>query len=183
MKLTIFYISLQKFDIMESYYSRHREEIIARVSKHQVGYRQTPMGRASRLIGNYNQFDKEAKREKGDLTAEWVCDNILFKPCAHCGKEGWQIIGCNRIDNSKPHTMDNVEPCCLECNRKLYYEEHKKKVGVYSLDGELIREFDTVTSCAKELGIGYGVVSSCCNNKYLREGNNVYKEYIIKRIC
>lgn len=28
-------------------------------------------------------------------------------------------MDCNRIDNSKPHTKDNVEPCCKSCNSRL----------------------------------------------------------------
>lgn len=59
-----------------------------------------------------------------NLTPQWIVDNILSKPCAHCGKTRWDVIGCNRIDNSKPHTKDNVEPCCMECNVELV---HPKK--------------------------------------------------------
>ena len=25
-------------------------------------------------------------------------------------------IGCDRVDNSKGHTKDNVVPCCITCN-------------------------------------------------------------------
>lgn len=74
--------------------------------------------RATQLLCAYRQSDKKADRGKGDLTIQWIIDNILSKPCSHCGKTGWDVIGCNRLDNSKPHTMDNVEPCCKECNTK-----------------------------------------------------------------
>ena len=86
----------------------------------------TPMGRACRLVGGYNDEDKKHGRGKGNLTSKWVYDNILFKPCVHCGKEGWDVIGCNRLDNTKPHTKDNVEPCCKECNLKLAAKEFIK---------------------------------------------------------
>jgi hypothetical protein len=55
---------------------------------------------------------------KCTLTPEWIVENIFSKPCHYCGKEGWELIGCDRIDNSKPHTPDNVVPCCWECNKK-----------------------------------------------------------------
>ena len=84
----------------------------------------TPKGRASTLLNAYNNKDKKQNRGKGNLTSQWIVENILFKPCAHCGKEGWKVIGCNRLDNTKPHTMDNVEPCCMECNVEL---SHPKK--------------------------------------------------------
>lgn len=102
-------------------YLRKKEQF----ADYQIQYRKTPIGRASRLLGNYNATDKTHGRGKGDLTASWILENILSQPCAHCGKTGWDIIGCNRLDNTKPHTMDNVEPCCLECNKKLYYSRNK----------------------------------------------------------
>lgn len=82
-------------------------------------YNKTPIGRALYLSNSYNQADKKANRGKGDITAQWIVENIFSQPCAHCGKEGWNVIGCNRLDNSLPHTKDNVEPCCFECNCKL----------------------------------------------------------------
>lgn len=82
-------------------------------------YRKTPMGRASHLLMAYNQSDKKHNRGKGNLTAEWIVENIFSKPCTHCGISGWEVIGCNRIDNDKPHTKDNVEPCCGKCNINL----------------------------------------------------------------
>lgn len=82
-------------------------------------FSKTPIGRAYKLVSSYNRADKKHCRGKGNLTAKWVVENIFTKPCAHCGKEGWDVIGCNRLDNSKPHTKDNVEPCCKKCNLKL----------------------------------------------------------------
>lgn len=82
--------------------------------------RQTPMGRAHNLLTAYKQSDK--KYNRGECTipnAQWIVDNIFLKPCAHCGKTGWNKMGCNRLDNSLPHTPDNVEPCCEACNKKL----------------------------------------------------------------
>lgn len=82
-------------------------------------YLKRPMGRAHNLLSSYKCEDKKHNRGKGDLTAKWIVDNIFSKPCKYCGKTGWDVIGCNRLDNSKPHTKDNVEPCCKECNKKL----------------------------------------------------------------
>lgn len=75
--------------------------------------------RASNLLSAYNQSDRKHNRGKGDLTTRWIVENIFTQPCKYCGKTGWDVIGCNRIDNELPHTIDNVEPCCAECNKKL----------------------------------------------------------------
>lgn len=81
-------------------------------------YFKTPMGRAYSLLGAYNQSDKQHNRGNGDLTAKWIVENIFTKSCK-CGESDWRKLGCNRLDNNKPHTKDNVEPCCMKCNKKL----------------------------------------------------------------
>ena len=61
------------------------------------------------------------------MTAQWIVENIFSQPCAHCGENNWEKIGCNRLDNDKPHTKDNVEPCCKECNDRLAALDKKNK--------------------------------------------------------
>lgn len=97
-------------------YQKHKEKR-TEYSKQYMG--QTPMGRAHNLLTSYKQSDKKHNRGECTLTAKWIVDNIFTKKCAHCEKTGWDKMGCNRIDNSLPHTPDNVEPCCEECNKKL----------------------------------------------------------------
>lgn len=46
-------------------------------------------------------------------------ENIFAKPCAYCGETDWTQLGCHRIDNSKPHTIDNVVCCCRKCHKHL----------------------------------------------------------------
>lgn len=134
------------------------------IQKQKLEYMSTPNGRASRLIATYNISDSVNNRGKGDLTAQWVVENIFSKPCAHCGKTGWEVIGCNRLDNSKPHTMDNVEPCCKECNDKMYGAESSKNVYQYTLDNELVRVWNSITDCSRNC-FNLGHVSECCRGE------------------
>lgn len=98
---------------------QYRKENAERYKEYIKQYRQTPFGRASHLLGTYNQADKKYNRGKGDLTAKWIVENIFSQPCHYnCGESDWKKMGCDRIDNSKPHTMDNVVPCCEKCNTK-----------------------------------------------------------------
>ena len=139
-------------------------------------YVQTPIGRASNLLGGYKREDKKYDRGECDLTKEWIVENILFKPCAHCGKTGWKIIGCNRLDNSKPHTMDNVEPCCLSCNCKIAEKKTKMVDQILPTDGEIIKTWRCVSDVEKE-GFNKGAVAACCRNVY---GFKTHKGYIWK---
>ena len=66
------------------------------------------------------------------LTPDWIVEHIFNQPCHYCGKTDWTKMGCDRIDNSLPHTQDNVVPCCAECNRKkarYSYDEYMKMIG------------------------------------------------------
>ncbi len=124
----------------KQYYQDNKEKVLERVKQYQQEhkevhteymkqYRQTPMGRACYLLNGYRKLDKEAGRGECTLTAQWIIDNIFTQKCHWCPETDWTKIGCDRIDNSLPHTPDNVIPCCAECNTKRgrkTYEEFKK---------------------------------------------------------
>lgn len=77
-------------------------------------YRKNGGWSASRIEA-YKQYDKR----KGficDLDNSWFKENIQNKSCIYCDRSNVRI-GCDRIDNSKGHTKDNVVPSCGDCNR------------------------------------------------------------------
>ena len=78
--------------------------------------------KASKMISAYKIKDsKNNFTDVCDIDIDWMIDNILTKPCHYCGDT--HRIGCDRIDNSKGHTKNNVVPCCIECNtaRNIYF--------------------------------------------------------------
>lgn len=125
-------------------------------------YKNTEKGRASNLLSSYNYSDKLHNRGKGDLTSEWIVENIFSKACCHCGETDWHKLGCNRLDNSKPHTKDNVEPCCLECNNRLKDIERRKTVYQYTLENKLVRVWESAYQVQRELGFSRKGISRCC---------------------
>lgn len=150
------------------YREKHRNELKIKSKE----YRETEYGRAYTLLTAYNKADEKYHRGKGDLTPEWIVENIFTKPCAHCGKEGWQIIGCNRLDNSKPHTMDNVEPCCWECNRRLgiVYTSQKNSIRVDQIDritGEVIVSYPSSRDAARTIKTSNVNIIRACNGGFL----------------
>lgn len=106
------------------YYYQHKEER----NKYHNEYTKTPMGRASYLTSAYDKEDKKYNRGECTVTAKWIVENIFTQPCKHCGETDWTKLGCNRLDNSKPHTPDNVEPCCGKCNL-LLQSENRDSLG------------------------------------------------------
>lgn len=69
--------------------------------------------RSYKLYYAYKHTDKR-KGFHFDLSPSWIKDNILNKNCVYCGTDN--NIGCDRIDNTMGHTINNVVPCCKKCN-------------------------------------------------------------------
>ena len=81
------------------------------------------------LLMGYKSQDKKHNLDC-DLTVQWIIDNITSKPCNYCGN--MINIGCDRIDNNKGHTKDNVISCCTICNsarNNNFSVSEMKKIG------------------------------------------------------
>lgn len=83
--------------------------------------------KASKMLASYRFKDRKNGVQECDISIEWMIDNIFKKECVYCGDT--YRLGLDRIDNSKGHTMDNVVPCCYDCNcarnKNFSYEEMK----------------------------------------------------------
>lgn len=96
------------------YYQANKEKIAEYNKQHS----KTPMGRAHYLVNGHNREDKKYNRGECSLTSLWVCNYIFPFKCIYCGEDDWRQLGCDRKDNSLPHTPSNVVPCCGVCNTK-----------------------------------------------------------------
>lgn len=124
------YRYLEKKEIILAQAKQYWQENKEKVLEYNKKFNKTPIGRAVKLCSAYKRNDKKYNRGECTLTAQWIVDNIFSKPCHYCGETGWEIMGCDRINNDLPHTPDNVVPCCKECNikrQKKSYEEFKKQ--------------------------------------------------------
>lgn len=86
--------------------------------------------KASKMISSYKCKDVKLGVSVCDIDIDWMISNILTKPCEYCG--GTHRIGCDRVDNSKGHTKDNVVPCCIECNtarNNFFTYEEMRRLG------------------------------------------------------
>lgn len=95
----------------------------------------TQKGRAYDLWRTYKRFDEQHGYEN-NLTPEWIIENIFNHKCYWCGESDWRKMGCDRIDNTKGHTMDNVIPSCSNCN----VNRGKKSFDQYTLTKERISD-------------------------------------------
>ena len=137
--------------------------------KYDEKYLRTKKGRAHNLVCSYKQQDKINGVGECTLTPEWIVENIFSgQKCAYCDETDWHKLGCNRLDNSKPHTPDNVEPCCLPCNAKLA-EKKCKQVYQYTLDGKLVGVYQSTKECEKE-GFNACSIATCCRGGRINHG-------------
>lgn len=86
--------------------------------------------KASKMISSYKCNDKKKGFTVCDIDTDWMITNILSQKCVYCGDN--YRIGCDRIDNNKGHTKDNVVPCCCECNNirnNFFSFDEMKKIG------------------------------------------------------
>ena len=111
---------------IKQYYQDNKEIILEK----QKQYYYTQLGRANNLLKGYKREDKIHNRGECTLTKEWIIENIFTSKCKYCGETDWLKLGCDRIDNEKPHTPDNVIPCCKECNIKRGSKTYKEWLGV-----------------------------------------------------
>lgn len=123
----------KKLEYQTEYNKKNKEKLAEYHAEYDAKYYSTPKGRASNLAGTYKQEDKKYGRGECTITAKWILENIFNgQVCHYCGKADWRELGCDRIDNSLPHTPDNVVPCCKMCNIKkgtMSYDEYMKKIG------------------------------------------------------
>ena len=121
------------------YYQANKKKIKAYNANYKDPQK-NPMGYAKYMVAHYRRMDRERGFDDSKtITAEWFLENIMYRPCAHCGKVGYGLIGCNRLDNTKGHIPSNCEPCCSSCNsrqnckdmleRGLYWFQKGKKVA------------------------------------------------------
>lgn len=119
-------------DKMKEWYENNKEHHKSKRNE----YYATVIGRANALVNSYKTADREKGRGEVDFDRNWLIENIFSSKCIYCGESDWTKLGCDRIDNSKPHIKCNVVPCCEKCNKERRLQPHiyflLKKKGYFN---------------------------------------------------
>lgn len=146
-------------------------------------------GRALRILNSCKVEDKKKGRIGDELpsnyvTVQWI-EKQIQKGCAHkdiCGVTDWSKIGINRIDNSKPHTIDNCEPCCWECNNRLHHEEMSIRIDqIDKVTGEILHQWESSSEAANKLGYKHDGISRCGRGERKTYNGYIWKRPIINK--
>lgn len=73
----------------------------------------------------------------------------------------------SKEDHDRLHAIDRAKGLVRKMGRTVYQ---------YTLDWKLVKVWKTVGECGRN-GFNQGAVCDCCNNKFHREGNNIYKGF------
>ncbi len=94
------------------------------ISEYNKIYYSTILGLAKRRKNHYLADDKNKGFDTANTIDEnWIVENILTNnKCIYCGDNEPSHLGCDRIDNDKGHTPDNVVCSCPICNWERYLE-------------------------------------------------------------
>jgi hypothetical protein len=106
------YYKHKEYSVDEVLLGKHKSPPKPKMNANELSY-QKLRDKASKMCSSYRTKDRKSRFEF-NLDIKWLIENILFKPCSYCGTK--DHIGCDRIDNNKGHTKDNVIPCCYVCN-------------------------------------------------------------------
>lgn len=88
---------------------------------------QTIAGMASRRRNHYLADDKEKGFDTAQtVSADWISEYILTGFCIYCHDTEPYHLGCDRIDENKGHTPENVVCACPICN----WERSLQKMSV-----------------------------------------------------
>ena len=127
--------------------------------------RKTFIGRAKHLIESYIQQDKKYNRGECTLTPEQLI-GLWENGCYWCGEKDWNKLGADRIDEKKPHTLENCVCACSMCNSINHLKSRRKQILQLSKDGKLIKIWDCSYDIEKELGYPHNSILNCCKHKY-----------------
>lgn len=105
--------------------------------RYRLKQKDKPLYRAQTQVRSYRRDDIDNNfGDVIDFDGQWMVENIYSKECIYCGETDWRKLGCDRIDNNKPHTKYNVVCSCKHCNdlrqKQPFDEFYKKMKGLTS---------------------------------------------------
>ena len=107
------YFKGKNYTIEEILFGKHIANSKTICSVETLSSEQRIKDKVSKMLSAYRCKDKKHGRTC-DITNEYLRNVIENCPCVYCGDT--HNVGLDRLDNTKGHTMDNVVPCCYECN-------------------------------------------------------------------
>lgn len=114
------------------------------------------------------EFIKEYRSTKEASEETGIDRRQISRAINHVGKQAQGYLWVlkdeydNSLDYSAIHKQESMHP-------------KPKRVTQYTLDGIFLKEWDSLSSVNKELGIGISTLSGCLHGKYKQAGGFIWK--------
>jgi len=131
---------------------------------------------------SYTEYKNRALKKNLDFALshdEYLC--LITQDCYLCGKNSnsQHLNGIDRIDNNKGYMMDNVKPCCANCNymKKNYILEDvfNKFMDIYSFNIVHKLELQTNSFVPQTMSDNIEDVENSVNNDITEPNQNLIK--------
>ncbi len=160
--------------------------------KCQQGNRRTPLGKISALFNAQTGKSKKRKHPAPDYTKQELIDWCLGQPLYHELHEAWAASGyssslapsCDRKNNYKPYTLDNLQLVTWGENNQSGYADRKSgkyiarnitPVSQYTKEGVFVKHFVSAAEAARQTSTSGSDVTQCCKNKLKSAGGFTWK--------
>ncbi len=120
-----------------------------------------------------NPFDKLRKVKKYNLNGELLNEFNSIKEASLTGFNENNIQDCC-VGRSKSH-KGYLWRYSEDDPPKKYSNKTIKKIIQYSINMEFIKEWDSIVSASKSLGIRSNCITTCCKGKYKSSGGFIWK--------
>lgn len=109
----------------------------------------------------------------------------LFNKWVESGYDKWKKPSCDRIDNSEPYTLDNLQLMTWQENYENGNKGQRKgllgtaiahtPVLQYTLEDEFVAEYISQHEAKRVTGIDNSSISRCCSGGYKTAGGFIWK--------
>lgn len=141
-------------------------------------YRRSKKGLITQIYSDQKKNSKKRNHAYPNYTMhelrQWIFNQKIFIKLYNNWVNSGYIIdlvpSCDRLDDYKPYTLDNLRLVTFKENRESYYQDAKngintkrcKPVIQYSLDGIYIKEYYSIIQASRDNNIKDTHIINCC---------------------
>ena len=166
------------------------------MSKHSVDkYQKTKKGIVTVIYNSQKQSSKRRGHPMPSYTLkelrQWMYSqkefHELYDQWKASGYDRWLKPSCDRLDDYKPYTLDNLQVVAWKDNFSRSHKDRlngvnnkaSKSVLQFTLDGEFVAEHYSLHNAERQTGVSFKSISKVCNGEYSYAGGYVweFKQY------